>query len=115
MATYANNTTIKIQTPVSGTVTVPTGVITVVQYTCPANSYAILNVSLKYDTTPNAALYGFALVSDRTASCLMAQQSGNPGQQGTIYLGPGQTLKFKNSSPNTLDFDFSGVEFKNSP
>jgi lipoate-protein ligase B len=96
MATYSSNTTIKIQTAISNSTTSGT------LYTCPANSYAIVQVSYNGNSADVLSIGGQDLV-----------KSGNSGQFTGIYVGPGQAVIYMPNISGTGKI--SGVEFKNTP
>lgn len=100
MATYSNNTTIRISGAIA--VSINTGGTTL--YTCPANSYAVVNVN-----------WSTAIVWVRVGGANI----GNPGvfsaagMLNNIHVGPGQSVT--TSAGAGLDWNLYGVQFTNSP
>jgi hypothetical protein len=87
-------------------------------YTVPANSYAVVNVSV---TTTAVSVVAAANVSTRTmawtAVSTSAPAAGNASNTVTLYLGPGQTLSLGQvsaSSAVVTTVAAVGVEFVNS-
>jgi hypothetical protein len=95
----SSNTTIKISAAISNQVT-NSGTL----YTCPANSYAIVN--LAYDWTAASC---FFQVAGRTVGFI----TGADATVGPIYVGPGQAVTITAGASGTGYI--SGVEFINTP
>lgn len=106
-AIISNNTTIKISAAVAASRSTP-GVL----YTCPANSYAIVQVHL----ISNGSV---AIVSLGSMPIVSNYSGGTAGLVFGIYVGPGQSL---NATMGTDQYgsysgiaNTSGVQFTNSP
>lgn len=132
MASLSNNTTLKVSAAIFATTTTNGATL----YTAPANGYAILNVSLQQ----NASLVGQYCelrIGGRSVLTMRTQASGQviaSNSNGTntsslpvdgidgqfiatdkgIYLGPGQSITFHQSSVSTRG-TVSGVAFVNTP
>lgn len=85
-------------------------------YTCPAESYAILNV-----TCTGAAVAGwvkignYAVASIASGATFPAFGSTDRGASMTVYLGPSQVLKVTSNGAGNVSVDVTGVEFINTP
>lgn len=95
-ASVSNNQTVKISAAVSNSRN-SNGTI----YTCPANSYAILNV-LILSPADSVSVGGVSTFVATTGS-----------DRATIYVGPAQTVVSNHGASNLVTV--SGVEFTNSP
>lgn len=95
-ASISNSSSIKVSAAVANSRT-SNGTI----YTCPANSYAILNAYIA--TTNDTISVGGVLVLYDAAANIMK----------TIYVGPGQSVVTAHGASGLITV--SGVEFINSP
>jgi hypothetical protein len=109
----AENTSLKVSqvVAVSGTITSTTAATV---YTVPANSYAVVNVSV------TGAATGTAWLQIKTAGTqqikLVDVASGVTDSRFGVYLGPGDIIeKDASGTPNTSNYCITGVEFINSP
>lgn len=96
MSNFSSNQTIKVSAAVANSRT-SSGTI----YTCPANSYAILNAYIAV-ANDSIAVGGVTALTD-TANNIMK----------TIYVGPSQTVVTTHGGSGLITV--SGVEFINSP
>lgn len=122
MATFSDNTTIKIDTAVAAAASIPAFGTTVNIYTCPANCYAILQASVLLNSAFGDTL---ALFVGGIAVRTFKSNSGNRefpfsddiGNEDTspiqIYVGPGQTVRIDGGGGSVGRV--SGIQFKNSP
>lgn len=108
MATYSNNTTIKVSTAVSYTNTIfaTSGTI----FTGVANTYTICNlwISAGINVTVNITVGGRIVAK---------QYSGAASDLNlTIYSGPGQSIAWNAAGPIAVDYlQVSGASFVNTP
>lgn len=105
MSTYSNNTTLKVQAAIGASLT-GNGTL----YTCPANSYAIVNFTNVGGTSGFQLLLDSKVVFTGFMSSPSAVEGSRPVQ---IYVGPGQSLV--TSGGGGQNAHVTGVEFKNSP
>lgn len=104
---FTANTTIKISAAVAQNATATS------VYTCPANSYAILNAAVTTATNAGTITVGGQAVITFSASALFPNPTASAGAvQCTLYVGPGQTVAVTGTS-NVIRV--AGVEFINSP
>lgn len=103
----SNQVTIKINAAVSASNTsITSGSFTTV-YTCPANSYSIVNIRLVPGTTNVSFRVGGQDIS--------GTQTSAQTYLG-VYVGPGQTVQANNPAViGNAAIYVSGVEFTNSP
>jgi hypothetical protein len=108
MATYSNNTTIKINGSVSYSNPGFTASGTI--YTGAANKYTICNVWIQNNGSRNTYIYvGGKKVAYQDDDSLTPTQI-------TIYSGPGQSITWQsNGVLSAGDVEVSGVEFINTP
>ena len=101
-------------------------------YTCPANSYAVLNVSGRINTGGTnqsievlvagqimfsmTALSGTSDISSSNGlSTIQGGATGFPAvQAATLYVGPGQSVTFAKTGSTASSIRITGVEFINS-
>lgn len=121
MATYSNNTTIKIDSKTSGQTNIASNGTSTTIFTVPANSYAIVNFHFNATFASNA-YPAYGLVDDRIVctiySTLSAPSPGEkPPQVVNLFVGPGSTFKIKNGYTvgGSQNFDWSYVLFSNTP
>lgn len=105
MATYSENTSIKIQAPISQNGSASLSASTL--YSCPANSYAIVTLQIA------GVASGVIKVGGKVFMV-------GPGGVGFtlltgVYVGPGQTVVIEENTGGSVTGFVSGVEFKNSP
>ncbi len=81
-------------------------------YTCPASSYAILNISVYSDTACRVTVGGSTVIAgDTTGVGSTAFKTDTNRRSFTVYVGPGQAVAWTESG--TSGIDVSGVEFVN--
>ena len=119
MATYSNNTTIKINSGVQGSASV-SGFATANAYTCPANSYAILTWYSSGDSTSwSISINGLTIYTGNSNSLPVQSTLGSGdyvSAQNTVYLGPGQTIQINNQLFGSSRYlAVTGVLFSNTP
>ena len=88
-----------------------------VVYTVPANSYAVVNVGIADNVTGDTSTF---FLGSATASTAMTVYNTNGTQAGTtriydLYLGPGEVLRFNSGGAGFKTWYVRGVEFINSP
>lgn len=108
MATYSNNTTVKVS---GGRVSLTAGSLSSATYTVPANSYFILSSVYQPNT-------GSTEILDNGAAIITAQLSAAAGAylfNGGQYVGPGGKIRFTNGTLSSQTAIFMGVEFINTP
>lgn len=78
-------------------------------YTCPLNSYAIVQI---YSTVTS----GYSVYISISGTLVIEVTSLKVGTYQSIYIGPGQSLTYSFPiSGGTFSIGVTGVEFKNSP
>jgi hypothetical protein len=102
MATYSNNTTLKISgTAVGSANRVVAGTSTV--YTAPANSYAIVTVCVQ------------GAMTSMTIGGVSVAVSGFTGSLTGVVIGPGHALAFSTTTTTSTTVSCAGVVLTNSP
>lgn len=103
MATYSNNTTLKVSAAVSAASNSAAASGTI--YTCPANSYAELNLCMLWVAgVHNVTVAGQRVNAINSASYTIP-----------IIVGPGQAVAYTNTISSGNVAYVSGVEFINTP
>jgi hypothetical protein len=105
MSTFSSNTTLKVSGAVSAVATASG-----TMYTCPANSYAIINVLV----TSASESDGEVQVDGRTVSLAQIVSAGYSRVAVTAHVGPGQVVSFVKNSGSPTAY-ISGVQFINTP
>lgn len=121
MATYSGNTTLKVSAAVSASIATTSTSGTL--YTCPANSYALLNVHC--ETNGTSGHTAFAAVAGAVV-CQVDYYTRNNSERSSVssfckaishgvIVGPGQSLTYEKTAQTTTRVYISGVAFINSP
>lgn len=112
-----NNVTLKISSAVSATVSANNTTSTL--YTCPANSYAILNV---YVTSSSASTSNSIQVDGKTVILLgngavvpSVTTTSSASAGFTLYVGPSQVITVVSAGIGVVTANVTGVCFINSP
>lgn len=127
MATFSDNTTIKIDTAVAASIgfSAFSGRQTV--YTCPANCYSILQYSLDFVSfgatvsvfVGNVPIKRINVNSPQNAQQMFPIVNTDPSNitnyAENIYVGPGQSVQVEAAGSGSGVFRVQGVQFKNSP
>lgn len=103
MSTYSSNTTTKVQAGVDFTGLTTTSVI---PYTVPANSYAVVSM---YVTTNGGGSHTIYVAGNQIDGSAPSHTIYN------FYVGPSQSIEIVQNSGTTTNYNLMGVEFKNSP
>lgn len=110
----SNNTTIKISSAVSATVSVVNTTSTL--YTCPSNSYAILNIYVNSAAANSSVNVDGKIVAILNGSGISPSIGGAFSSSGfTIYVGPSQVVSITSGAVATVLANATGVCFTNTP
>lgn len=121
MATYSGNTTLKVSAAVSASIATTSTSGTL--YTCPANSYAIVNVHCETNgTTGHTAFASVAgavvcqvAYDQRNNSTDTAVRTFTKAISNNVIVGPGQSITYEKTAQTTTRVYVSGVAFINTP
>lgn len=116
-AVISSNISLKVNAAVFNSITADA-----VLHTPAANSYSIVQVSIKYTsgTVPRLVLGGQTILSMNNISTVWNGQTPATGYYETsmvtnIFVGPGQSLQILDGQSGSFRATVSGVNFINSP